>query len=175
MNYWGMTEQIPHTVFVVTPKRKKRRVLEFGNITYEFVTLSRKKFFGFVEEQIDKTKFNVSSKEKTIVDGIMHPQYNGGIPEVTKAMWNARKEVNWKIVLEMAESTRINVVLRRLGYVLEILEIETEISNLIMKQIKQYPYQFLDPTAIKNKIEYSNRYGLIINITKNELLGWRDH
>jgi predicted transcriptional regulator of viral defense system len=115
------------------------------------------------------------SKEKTIVDGIMHPQYNGGIPEVTKAIWNARKEVNWKIVLEMAERTRINVVLRRLGYVLEILEIETEISNLIMKQIKQYPYQFLDPTAIKNKIEYSNRYGLIINITKNELLGWRDH
>ena len=32
MNFWGMTEQIPHTVFVVTPKRKKRRVLELSLI-----------------------------------------------------------------------------------------------------------------------------------------------
>jgi predicted transcriptional regulator of viral defense system len=175
MNFWGMTEQIPHTVFVVTPKRKKRRVLEFGNQRYEFVTLSRKKFFGFVEEKTAKTKFNISSKEKTIVDGLMHPQYCGGIPEVTKVMWNARKEVNWKTVLEMTERTGVNVVLRRLGYMLETLEIETVISKLILKQIKQYPYHYLDPTAIKKKIEYSNNYGLIINITKNELLGWRDH
>lgn len=175
MNFWGMTEQIPHTVFVVTPKRKKRRVLEFGNQRYEFVTLSRNKFFGFVEEKTDKTKFNISSKEKTIIDGIMHPQYCGGIPEVTKVMWNARKDVNWKTVLEMAERTEVNIVLKRLGYMLETLEIETDISKLIMKQIRQYPYHYLDPTAIKKKIEYSNSYGLIINITKNELLGWRDH
>jgi predicted transcriptional regulator of viral defense system len=98
-----------------------------------------------------------------------------GIPEVTKVMWNARKEVNWKTVLEMAEITGVNVVLKRLGYMLETLEIETDISKLIMKQINQYPYQYLDPTAVKKKIEYSNSYGLIINITKNELIGWRDH
>jgi predicted transcriptional regulator of viral defense system len=175
MNFWGMTEQIPQTVFVVTLKRRKRRILEFGNIVYEFVNLSRKKFFGYIEEKTDKTKFNISSKEKTIVDGLMHPEYSGGIPEVTKAMWNSRKEVNWKTVLEMAERTGVNVVLRRLGYVLETLEIEDDISKFIIKQIKQYPYQYLDPTAIKKKIEYSNSYGLIVNIAKNELLGWRDH
>lgn len=175
MNFWGMTEQIPYTVFVVTPKRKKNRVLEFGNQRYEFVTLSRKKFFGFIEEKTAKTKFNISSKEKTIIDGLMHPQYCGGIHEVTKAMWNARKEVDWKTVLEMAERTGVNVVLRRLGYLLETLEIETGISKSIMKQIKQYPYHYLDPTATKKKIEYSKSYGLIINVTKNELLGWRDY
>lgn len=174
MNYWGMTEQIPYTVFVVTTKRKRN--MEFGNQRFEFVTLSEKKFFGFVKEKADKKEFfNISSKEKTIVDGLMHPQYCGGIPEVTKAMWNARKEVNWKTVLEMAQKTGISVVLRRLGYLLKILEIETEISKSIMEQIKQYPYHYLDPTHIKKRIEYSKDYGLIINITKNELLGWRDY
>jgi len=174
MNYWGMTEQIPHTVFVATTKRKRN--LEFGNQRYEFVTLSKKKFFGFVKEKADKKEFfNISSKEKTVVDGLMHPQYCGGIPEVAKAMWNARKEINWKTVLEMAQKTGISVVLRRLGYLLKILEIETEISKSIMEQIKQYPYHYLDPTHIKKRIEYSKDYGLIINITKNELLGWRDY
>ncbi|CAE6485650.1 MAG TPA: type IV toxin-antitoxin system AbiEi family antitoxin [Candidatus Binatia bacterium] len=175
MNFWGMTEQIPNTVFVVTPKRKKKRILKFGNQRYEFVTLSRKKFFGFIEEKTGKTTFNISSKEKTIVDGLMHPQYCGGIPEVTKAMWNARKDVEWKKVLELAERTGINVVLRRLGYLLDVLKIESDISKIIMTSLKRYPYQYLDPDAPKEKIEYSKEYGLIINLTKNELLGWRGH
>lgn len=175
MNFWGMTEQIPNTVFVVTPKRKKKRVLKFGNQRYEFVTLSRKKFFGFIEEKTGKTTFNISSKEKTIVDGLMHPQYCGGIPEVTKAMWNARKDVEWKKVLELAEQTGVNVVLRRLGYLLDVLKIENDISKIIMTKLKRYPYQYLDPDAPKEKIEYSKEYGLIINLTKNELLGWRGH
>lgn len=175
MNFWEMTEQIPYTVFVVTTKRKKKRILEFGNQRYEFVTLSRKKFFGFVEEKAGKAKFNISSKEKTIVDGLMHPEYCGGIPEVTKAMWNARKDINWKTVLAMVERVGVNVVLKRLGYLLETLEIETDVSKLIMKNLKRYPYNYLDPNAAKKKIESSKDYGLIINTTKNELLGWRDY
>ncbi len=103
MSFWGMTEQILHTVFVATPKRKKRRVIGFGNQRYEFVTLSRKKFFGFTEEESNRTKFSISSKEKTIVDGLMHPEYCGGIPEVAKAIWNVRGELDWQKLLEMAK------------------------------------------------------------------------
>lgn len=175
MSFWGMTEQILYTVFVVTPKRKKKRVLEFGNQRYEFVTLSKKKFFGFIEEKTGKTKFNISSKEKTIVDGLMHPEYCGGIPEVTKAMWNVRNEVDWQKVLEMTKKVEVNVVLRRLGYLLDILKIEDDISKSIMKNLKRYPYHYLDSSSDKKKIEYSKEYGLIINRTKNQLLGWRDY
>lgn len=175
MDFWGMTEQILYTVFVATPKRKKNRVLEFGNQRYEFVTLSTKKFFGFIEEKSGKTKFNISSKEKTIVDGLTHPQYCGGIPEVAKAMWNVRKEIDWNQVLEMAQQVEVNVVLKRLGYLSDILQIENNISKSIIKKIKLYPYQYLDPNTVKKKIESSNDYGLIINRTKEELLGWMDY
>jgi len=172
MNYWGMTEQIPYTVFVATTKRKNN--LKFGNQKFEFVTLSKKKFFGFVEEKASKTEtFNISSKEKTIVDGLMHPQYCGGIPEVTKAMWNARDEVNWSTVLEMSKRVGVSVVLRRLGYLLNILEIEPSIANELKNTFKGY--HFLDPNAIKERIDYSKEYGLIINRPKNRLLGWREY
>jgi predicted transcriptional regulator of viral defense system len=172
MNYWGMTEQIPYTVFVATTKRKCD--LKFGNQRYEFVTLSKKKFFGFVEEKASKTEtFNISSKEKTIVDGLMHPQYCGGIPEITKAMWSARDDVNWSTVLEMAKKVGVSVVLRRLGYILSILEIESSMANELKNTFKGY--HFLDPNAIKERIDYSKEYGLIINRPKNRLLGWRDY
>ncbi len=175
MDFWEMTEQILYTVFVATPKRKKNKVLEFGDQRYEFVTLSKKKFFGFIEEKSGKTKFNISSKEKTIVDGLMHPEYCGGIPEVTKAMWNVRKEIDWNQVLEMAQQVEVNVVLKRLGYLLDILQIENNISKSTIKKIKLYPYQYLDPNTVKKKIQSSNDYGLIINRTKEELLGWMDY
>lgn len=174
MNFWGMTEQIPYTVFVATTKRKRN--LEFGNQRFEFVTLSKKKFFGFVEQKASiKESFNVSSREKTIVDGLMHPEYCGGIVEITKAMWNARKEVDWQTVVEMAEKVEINAVLKRLGYLLSILDIEEKISKKTKEKIKKIPYSYLDPTTNKDKIENSKEYGLIINRTKDELLSWVDY
>ena len=174
MNFWDMTEQIPYTVFVATTKRKRN--IKFGNQKFEFVTLSKKKFFGFIEEKASKKEsFNISSREKTIVDGLIHPEYCGGIVEVTKAMWNARKEVNWKTIFEMAEKVEINTVLKRLGYLLSILNIEEKISEKTKEKIKKIPYHYLDPTTSKNKIENSKEYGLIVNRTKDELLSWRDY
>ena len=175
MNYWEMTEQIPYTIFVATTKRKKKRILKFGEKKFQFVTLVEKKFFGFTEEKIGRNTFNISSREKTIVDGLMHPKYCGGIPEVTKAMWNSKKEVDWEKVLEYSRRVKVDVVLRRLGYLLSILGIERRISNKIMRNIRRYPYHILDPISGKEKFEYSKKFGLKINRTRNELTGWRDY
>ncbi|MBS1268574.1 MAG: hypothetical protein MAG458_01305 [Nitrosopumilus sp.] len=175
MNYWDMTEQIPYTVYVATRKQKKKSSLKFGNQKFQFITLSEKKFFGFIEAKTNKTKFNISTKEKTIVDGLTYPKYCGGIPEVAKAMWSVRKNINWQDVLKLAEKVDVNVVIRRLGYLLNILEIENNVSKLIANNLQRYPYHYLDPSTSKNKIESSKEYGLIINRTKHELLGWKDY
>ena len=172
MDYWGMTDQIPYTIFVATTKRKNS--LKFGNQKFEFVTLSASKFFGFIEQKVDKRKtFVISSKEKTVVDGLMHPVYCGGIPEMAKAIWNARDEVDWSAVLEMSRKTRVDVVLRRLGYLLNILEIKDEITNKLKNTFKGY--HFLDPNGTKERFGYSKKYGLIINRNEDHLLNWREY
>ncbi|MCY4491064.1 MAG: transcriptional regulator [Thaumarchaeota archaeon] len=176
MKFWDMTEQIPYTVFVATPKRKKNRILKYRKQKFQFVTISKKKFFGYVELKIGKNNhFNISSKEKTIVDGLTHPEYCGGIVEVTKAMWYMQKEVDWTEVYQLTKKIGINVVLRRLGYLLTILDFEQNLSEKIKKEIVSYPYSFLDPTAAKTKIAYSKNFGLILNRTKDELLNWMDY
>ncbi len=175
MNYWGMTEQIPHTVFVATPKRRKNRRLEFGNQQYEFITLARKKFFGFVTEIAWNTSFNISSREKTIVDGLTHPEYCGGIPEVAKAMWNVRSEVCWSDVTRAAERTKIGVVMQRLGYLLSVMGLESHVSESITARVDSCPQQYLDPCVPKKRIESSAKYRLTVNRSREELLGWMDH
>ena len=176
MNFWGMTEQIPYTVFIATTRRKKNRILLFGKQKFQFVTISKKKFFGCVDYKIGKNNhFNISSKEKTIVDGLTHPEYCGGIAEVTKAMWTVRKEIDWNKVYHMAKKVKINVVLHRLGYLLTVLGIEKNLSEKIKKETTPYPYSFLDPIAMKERIAYSKEYGLILNRTKDDLTNWMEY
>ncbi len=155
---------------------KRKRSLEFGNQRYEFVTLSKKKFFGYIEQKIGDIKFNISSKEKTLVDGLMHPEYCGGITEVIKALWYCRDEndVNWNIVLKYANDVGVNVVLRRLGYLLSFLEIKSDIVERIKKNTFK-GYHYLDPGAVKNRYAYSKDFGLIINRTETELKDWMEH
>lgn len=46
LNYYGYTEQISRTVFVVSPRRKSRPILEISGVTYRFVYMNERKFFG---------------------------------------------------------------------------------------------------------------------------------
>jgi len=173
MNYWGMTDQIPYTMLVATTKRKRK--FEYGGQRFKFVTLAEKKFFGFVEENAGSgKKFNVSSREKTIVDCLMHPEYCGGITEAVKSLWNARDEVCWPAVLEAAERVEVDVVLKRLGYLLSVLDIEGEISRKIAGMEKTAVH-FLDPVYGRTRATTSKEYGLVVNITRDELLDWMDY
>ena len=172
LNYYGMTEQTPRVVFVVTVKRK--RDLEYGPTKFEFVTLSRKKFFGFVEERAAGGKFNISSREKTVVDCLLYPRYCGGIDEAVKGLWNARRELDFAKVLEFSKRLGVNVVMRRLGYILELLRIEKDVSAEIASG-KFRGFMWLDPLGPKKALEYSAKYGVMINRTEKELTGWMGH
>ena len=173
MNYWDMTEQIPRAVLVATTKRKRK--FEYGGNLFKFVTLAEKKFFGFVEENAGSgKKFNVSSREKTIVDCLMHPEYCWGITEAVKSLWNARDEVCWPAVLEAAERVEVDVVLKRLGYLLSVLDIEKEISRKIAKMEKTSVH-LLDPLYGRKGATMSKEYGLVVNLTRADLLDWRDY
>lgn len=172
LNYWGMTEQLPSVTFVVTTKRKKK--LEYGSLKFKFVTFSKKRFFGTVEEEIGGEKFTISSKEKTIVDCLIYPKYCGGIDEVIKGIWEAQDEINFTKIIDYSKEMRNESVKRRLLYILNILDIK---KNTDKETSYKSPkgLMWLDPSGPKNAIEYSKKYGLIINRTKKELLSWRGH
>ena len=166
LNYWGMTEQVPRVIFVATTQRK--RDLEYQDTRFEFVTLSKKKFFGFMEENIKKASFNISSKEKTIVDCMLYPKYCGGLDEAFKGIWNAREELDFMKLLDYSKRLGVNVVTKRVCYALELLGLE-EISAEI---IPGKGYVWLDPLGPKKVLKYSKKYKLMINRSEDELIGW---
>ena len=172
LNYWGMTEQVPSTTFVVTTKRKRN--LEYGSLKFKFVTFSKKRFFGIVEEEIAGEKFKISSREKTIVDGLIYPRYCGGLDEIVKGIWESQDEIDFAKIIDYAKEMRNDSVKRRLFYILDILELKKKVS---IKDLNKIPkgLKWLDPSGPKNAIEYSKEYGLIINKTKKDLMSWRGY
>lgn len=172
LNYWGMTEQVPRVVFVATARRRK--TLEYGPSIFKFIRLSKGRFFGFEEGEMAGAKFKVSSREKTVLDCLMYPRYCGGLDEVVKGIWEAKDELDFDRLLEYAKKLRVSIVSRRLGYLLQLLDIEKEAADKIASG-KFKGLMWLDPLGPKKVLGYSKKYGLIINRSEKELKGWMGH
>jgi len=172
LNFWQMTEQVPRTIFVVTTKRKKD--LDYGTTRFEFVTVSRKRFFGFQEESIAGATFNVSSREKTIVDCLWLPKYCGGMDEAVKAISIASEKLDYPTLLENSKRLGVNVVVRRLGYILDLLGLGDKLGQEIAGA-RFNGFMWLDPIGPRKILGYSKRWGLTVNRSKEELTTWVGH
>jgi predicted transcriptional regulator of viral defense system len=171
LNYWSMTEQVPNVTYITTTKRKKRKELRYGPINFEFITFSKKRFFGIIEEKIENRTFNISSREKTVVDCLLYPQYCGGIDEVIKGIWEVQSELDFEKILDYSKKVDVDVVTRRIGYILEMLGIKTEMTEKIAKTNPK-GFMWLDPIGPKKILDYSKKYGLILNRTKKDMTSW---
>ena len=163
LNYYGITKQVTRTIYVVTTKKK--RPINFHAQEYYFVSVDKKRFFGVAEEWISDLKFNISDKEKTIVDCLFIPEYSGGLTEVVKTF---RGKINYEKLYEYAVRTEDLAAIKRLGYILEALKIKTAITEKLLKKVAG-GYCLLDTggprTGSKNK-----RWRVLENIPKEELL-----
>ena len=167
LNFHGFTEQTPFTVFVATTRRTKNR--EVLNVKYNFVTLSKRKFFGFEPTAVSTYKINISDREKTLADALDHPEYCGGIPEAAKSLWNAKEKVSMKKIINYAERMGNTAIVKRLGHLVESLNINVDSEILSkMRRMISPGMSALDPTRTK-KGTYNTRWNLLLNIPKETL------
>jgi predicted transcriptional regulator of viral defense system len=167
LNFYGFTEQTPFTVFVATTRRTKTR--EVLNIKYNFITLSKRKFFGFEPTAVSTYKINISDREKTLADALDHPEYCGAIPEVVKSLWNSKEKVSIEKIASYAERMGNTAIVKRLGYLVECLNINVDSKILSkMREMISPGMSALDPTRPK-KGTYNTRWNLLLNISKETL------
>ncbi|MBU4221898.1 MAG: transcriptional regulator [Euryarchaeota archaeon] len=168
LNYHGMTEQVPFTVFVASTRRRKNKKIH--DVRYEFITLSKNKFFGYTTANISGKNIFISDREKTIADCLDHLEYCGDLTEVAKALWNARKKIDFKKLIDYAIKMNNRAILKRLGYIIHKLEIK--IPEAIDKEIRHNiskGYAVLD-IAKRAKGKYNSEWNLRINISDKDLL-----
>lgn len=163
MNYYGYTEQIPWVMQVVITQR--RRSFKAVGMKYEFIKVD--KLGEWQEENISGKSLKLATREQLIIDCLAHPEYCGGMEEIAKMLWNARSELVWSELRNLALKSK-DAVRRRLGYLLELLKLPS------IKAKKPTGWRWLDPSGLKTIKGKSNKWKLLLNLTETELTEWKE-
>jgi len=167
MNYWGMLTHPLIKIFIATPKRQiiPREMTE----KMIFVTVREKSIWGIKEEWVNsKEKIRISNIEKTIIDCLTYPQYCGGITEIAKGIWIVKDKIDYKILINYVNRQNKNVVAKRLGYLLELLNTGDSKILLELKKFVKDRYDLLDPTLSLKRID-KNSWRLIDNVGQKQI------
>lgn len=161
LHHYGLTEQIPNTVFIQTTARKKRQKIRVFGVDYRIVRVKESKLFGIRKEWIEETQVNITDREKTIIDCLDKPQYCGGLIEAAKALKNGEFDKNK--LTSYAKKIGNSGVIRRLGYLCDLLQID-----ISPPEIETRNYLYLDPTMPKRGGKNA-KWRLIINLDEKSL------
>ncbi|GAA0682619.1 type IV toxin-antitoxin system AbiEi family antitoxin [Natronoarchaeum mannanilyticum] len=144
LSHHGLTEQVPRTVYVVTPTRAQSR--ETHGVPYRVTTVTERKFFGFDPTSIEGTTVQVSDLEKTLVDCADHPEFCGGLRELATAMRAAdERGCDWDTVGEYIERLDNGAATKRIVYLADQLGIDLPAREELVASFTS-GYSLLDPT-----------------------------
>lgn len=168
VHYYGLTEQIPRTVFVMSTARK--RSIEHLKPDFRFITVNKNKFFGIKKEWIGRLSFNITDLEKTIVDCFDSPQLCGGLVECSKALVHALN-IDYDKLFNYLYDINNSAAIKRIGFVSEIIGNNYILDTLNKKQnLITNKYSLLDP-SLSEQGQYNSKWRLRINtnidISKN--------
>lgn len=135
---------------IVVSKQIRPSTIKIKDVEFQFIYHNEKHFFGAKKLWIDDfNKVQCSDLEKTIVDCLFKPDYAGGIVEIARAIYISRDKLKFDILLEYVKKFKSQAVIKRLGFLLELLEIGKEITNDLQK-IKTASYVLLDTELPKS-------------------------
>ncbi|MFQ5670994.1 MAG: type IV toxin-antitoxin system AbiEi family antitoxin [Acidobacteriota bacterium] len=157
LHHHGLTEQAPRKVFVLTtteasvPRtrgakaKRARDGFTVAGTSYRFVQVKPDRFFGTEKSWIGEARVTITEPERTLLDGLLMPQYFGDFSEVLHAFDVRGADLDLQRIIEHALKLDAATA-KRLGWVLEHQDIDaTKLERLIAVPIKGY--RKLDPTG----------------------------
>jgi len=173
LHHHGLTEQIPQGVWVATSRR--RQGVTFAGVPYIFVTLKPHKLFGQQSLWIEGQEVFMADLEKSVVDALDHPEYCGGIGEVTKTLAVAVTERNADLgrLTNYALRMQNGALLKRLGYLTERLSLPVGDYADRWREALSTGYALLDPSQPASGTR-QRRWRVQINVSDSDLLAWME-
>jgi predicted transcriptional regulator of viral defense system len=148
---------------IVTNHQLKPAVVKVRDVAFQFIYHNQTHFFGKTEIWVDSfDKVACSDLEKTFVDCLFKPEYGGGIVEIGKAIYQTRTAIDFEKLLEYCKRFDSQAVIKRLGFLLELLKIGGPIIEKL-HNLKTDSYILLDTEMEKDGKSFS-RWSIWQNI-----------
>lgn len=144
MHYHHLTQQTPNKVYAITltttsiPRSVARGI-------YHFIKIKKEYYFGVEKAWINQVQIQITDPERTLLDGLIAPQYCGDFQEVLHAFKMYVNKINLERIIRYALKLD-DAIAKRLGWILEKLGIEEScLMSLLQLPIKGY--RKLDPSG----------------------------
>ena len=171
MEVHRMVTQPQFVVFVSSTKRILRQTLH--GTQFRFVLVRPRHFFGHTKHWITKQdSVEMSDLERTVLDGLRHPELCGGVTDVAKGLWMRHTDIRVSRLLDYAKRLRVGSVYRRLGYLLELFSLATDVELQLLRKTLTATYARLDP-ALPSEGPHLAKWRLQLNVPAEELLAVR--
>jgi predicted transcriptional regulator of viral defense system len=137
MAYHGLTDQVLRTIFVMSPygqtiQSSSKYIYTIENTHYVIVRVKPSLYFGIEDKFMAEIPFSITNIERTLIDGLVRPQYSGGFLEVLEAFNIAHDKINPQKIIEYASKFGVSTQ-KRLGWVFETIGIFSQESLALQK------------------------------------------
>lgn len=154
---------------IVVSQQIKPSILKVKGIPFQFIYHNQEHFFGSKKTWIDSfNKVSCSDLEKTFIDCLYKPGYAGGITEIAKAIYKAKDKIDYLKLFGYAKQFDSQAVIKRLGFLLELLEIKNPVIDKLQK-LRTNSFVPLEPSHPKEGRTIF-RWTIQQNIDSNSIL-----
>jgi predicted transcriptional regulator of viral defense system len=170
--YWsalhlhGLTTQFANTIFVQSPTFIKNK--EVMNVWFQFIKVRPSKAMGYQLEGRGNNQFKITNLEKTIVDCFDAIGKAVDWSELIKALYKAKMR-NGELI-EACEAVANVSVIKRLGYLVEVLKIKNlrTFEKYALQKVNK-KYNDLDPSS-PSAGSYLSKWRLRLNVSEDDIL-----
>lgn len=162
----NLTDQVLRAVFVMTTYQREHNSVktnfEIQGARYKIIRVQEKFFYGYERRFLTEVPIIVTDLERTLIDGLVRPQYCGGFREVIEGFRLGWDRVNVDKLIDYGHKMS-TAVLKRIGMVCETLELE----NPRLEELQSIPcssFYKLD-TSGENKGPWNYRWNLRDNVS----------
>lgn len=119
LRYHDLTEQIPHAVWVVSTRKRKRTRLTFADIPIMFVHTKHRYLFGYDKVEYRGFEIFVADPEKSVIDCLLFRRVS--VSETFDVLKANIKTLRVGRLVEYAIRTDNGALIKRLGHMLDRL------------------------------------------------------
>jgi predicted transcriptional regulator of viral defense system len=182
LHYHGFTEQLPHTVTVISTVRRRDVAIEELGFRCQFVSVAPERFFGLVTVLIDDQPVVITDPARTVVDCLDRPDLCGGIVEAAKGLagYARRADAQPTRLAEYATRLGNQAIVKRLGYLAEQLDLPARFPDAGWSAAMadwqcglSAGFARLDP-RLPAVGPYDRAWRLRLNVPPDQLLDWME-
>lgn len=169
--HYRFTTQTRGTVWIATTV-KALVAKTFRDTEFRFVSMAKRKFFGYQPTKVFGVEVSMSDPEKTVLDCVDKIDYGGGIGETVRIILGASSKIDWDKLTEYALRMNSIALIQRLGYLAKRanVEIPRNATDKMRSQVTRDSRSYLASIAKwGKKATYDAQWKLLVNVPDREI------